>query len=110
MRRSAGAEFLRPLYPLLGLLPSRWKAALQNRYGLHPRTMTAWSLMLEYAGIALAFAFLVIHVFTRIFDTFYLVAVLVILLPDVLVRYSILLENAAYPPGFYEWLLRSRLR
>jgi hypothetical protein len=110
MRRSVGAGFLRPLYPLLGLLPSRWKTALQHRYGLHPRTMTAWSLGLEYAGIALHAVFLALHSWTGIFNNFYLVAVLVILIPDALVRYGILLEDETYPPGFYEWLLRFRLR
>ncbi len=109
-RRSVGAEFLLPLYPLLGLLPSRWKAALQQRYGLHPRTMTAWSLRLEYVGILLDGAFLAIHAITGRFDAFYLIAVLVILIPDAWMRYDSLLAEDAYPPGFYEWLLRFRLR
>ena len=109
-RRSVSAEFLRPLYPLLGLLPSRWKAALQQRYGFHPRTMTAWSLRLEYVGILLDGAFLAMHAITGRFDAFYLVAVLVILVPDAWMRYDSLLAEDAYPPGFYEWLLRFRLR
>ncbi len=110
VRRSVGGELLLPLYPLLGLLPSRWKAALQLRYGLHPRTMTAWSLRLEYVGILLDGAFLAIHAITGRFDAFYLVAVLVILIPDAWMRYDSLLAEDAYPPGFYEWLLRFRLR
>ncbi len=109
VRRSVGGEFLLPLYPLLGLLPSRWQAALQQRYGLHPRTMTAWSLRLEYVGILLDGALLSIHAITGRFDAFYLVAVLVILIPDAVMRYDSLLAEEAYPPGFYEWLLRFRL-
>ena len=110
VRRSVGGEFLLPLYPLLGLLPSRWKAALQRRYGLHPRSMTAWSLRLEYVGILLDGAFLAIHAITGRFDAFYLIAVMVILVPDAWMRYDSLLAEDAYPPGFYEWLLRFRLR
>jgi hypothetical protein len=109
-RRSVSGEFLRPLFPLLGLLPSRWKAALQQRYGFHPRTMTAWSLRLEYVGILLDGAFLAMHAITGRFDAFYLVAVMVILVPDAWMRYDSLLAEDAYPPGFYEWLLRFRLR
>ena len=108
-RRRVYRALLLPLYPLLGLLPSRWKETLQERYGVHPRTMTGWSIWLEFAAILLHVMFLALNTWTGIFDRSYLLAVLLVLSPDALMRWSSLLGEDAYPPGFYEWILRFRL-
>jgi hypothetical protein len=109
-RREVGLGLLWPLIPLIGLLPAGSKARLHARYGVHPQTATAWSLWLEWALILFHVLLLAIQTWTGIFNTGYIVAVLLVLAPDVLVRWSSLLGEEINPYGFYEWLFRLRLR
>jgi hypothetical protein len=110
VRREIGLGCLWPWIPLIGFLPSGWKARLHRRYGVHPQTATGWSLWLEWAIILFHSLLLAIQMWTGIFNTRYILTVLLILAPDALVRWGSLLGEAMNPYGFYEWLFRLRLR
>lgn len=103
---------LRFTQPLLGFLPSSVKEKLHDTYGLHPVTMTAYSLFLEYLFVLLASTLFVIHLFTRalgsLFD-FAPVAVIVTLL-DAMIRYNCVFSEMDVPFGFYEWIFKVSLR
>ena len=98
------------LLPLVGFLPSSYKAALNERWGVHPQSATSLSLFLEYLAVLAASVLLAIDVFTGIFNFKYLVAVIVVFGVDAWVRKDSLLAEEMNPPGFYEWLFRIRLR
>jgi hypothetical protein len=108
-RRRFRGDLLIPLYPVLGLLPASWKAYLSRTCDLHARTLTAWSIWLEYAGILVTVMLLALHTWTGIFEKWYLLTILAVLTPDALVRWNSLLEEEADPPGFYEWVRHFRL-
>jgi hypothetical protein len=108
-RRKANLLVLAPIVPFVGFLPSPLQAFFHERYGIHPRTATAFSLGVEWAAIVALGGMLLIHMFTQIFNTAYLLASIMILAVDSWVRKDSLLREAMDPPGFFEWLFRLRL-
>jgi hypothetical protein len=92
------------LGPLLGLLWSKHKQNMHDRWGLHPRSATRASLWLE--GIVLLM--LELLTFGTPVATFLVIAVLGL---DLLFRGSSMLTEDFSPLGFWEWpfeLLRRR--
>lgn len=118
--------FLIPALPLLGLLPSRWKQWLQERLGINPIAVTAYSIYLEFAvvmglggalvvyGIAGPMSEMYPGIPGRLENLFREMAVLFplffLLLIDVVGRLPNLLHNSPEQAGFYEWLVRFVVR
>lgn len=116
--------FARPiavvLTPLVGFLPSRIKAVIHQRFGIHPVTATRWSVGLEWIaaillGTALCVAGFAAFVYgTSTGEAAALVLDLtkvdafgeLVLVVDVVFRTSSLVRNRMDQDGFYEWLVR----
>jgi hypothetical protein len=104
------------LSPLIGFLGSRTKLRIYEAYGVNPVAATSRSLFLEYLIIIMALAWT--SIFMMVAARGYgwplpvrpAVVIVLFLLPDALMRWDRLLAEDAAPPGFYEWLFRSRTR
>jgi len=104
------------LSPLIGFLGSRTKLRVYEAYGVNPVTATTRSLFLEYLIIIMALAWT--SIFMMVAARGYgwplpvrpAVLIVLVLVPDAVMRWSRLLEEDAAPPGFYQWLFRSRTR
>jgi hypothetical protein len=92
--------------PLIGFLPSSYKLRIQGKYGIDPEQATAYSLWIEYMLLFVDGGLLVIGSFTTIFNIFYLIGIIFLLLPDVIVRYNNSLKDEKILYGFYEWLFK----
>ncbi|MEE2775931.1 MAG: hypothetical protein VYE73_04110 [Acidobacteriota bacterium] len=112
-----------PLYPLIGLLPGRVKGWTADRYGLSEEKATVLSLYLEIAIVLAATTFLTIRLGAMGFAQGFGLRsgelasigfgdreglILLLLAPDLLIRYPKVLRGGAYPYGFWEWLFRWR--
>jgi hypothetical protein len=102
--------FLLPLYPLIGFLPSSLKLEIEDRYGIDAYRATVYSLWIEYLCLFVHGALLVVATFTTMFNVFYLLGVIFLLLPDTLLRYDHTQKESNSPFGFYEWLFHFRLK
>jgi len=120
LRRAAAGRGIEPIVlavtPLIGLLSADLKVRLERDYGIHSRVATGRSLWLEYFIFLLASVLLAISTWTGGMTGFVivrprvLVPVLVVVGLDCVVRYSSLKEGMEKPWGFYEWLIRAKLR
>ncbi|MDX1384183.1 MAG: hypothetical protein R3190_11100, partial [Thermoanaerobaculia bacterium] len=124
LRSLVRAKRVRPallvLYPLIGLLPGTWKRRLADRYGVSDEAASVQSLYLELALVLMAMAFLSIRAFTGAYGVGFGVdpaavgsvgfgangVVLLLVAPDLLMRYTRILGESTYPWGFWEWLWR----
>ncbi len=112
--------FLVALTPLLGLLYSGLKRRIEDQYGISARISTRLSLYLE--GFCLLASGVTVTIFTLAAGigpafgaegigmpgSWFLPLFILVLVPDFLMRYSSSLKDESSPPGFYEWLIRSR--
>jgi hypothetical protein len=98
-----------PIYPLLGLLPSPIKTAIENRFYISALTTTRWSLRIEYwlgllsavAGFASVIAPVPVHP-----GPIWLAPVLsVTCLADYFARWDRVNERERVHYGFLEWLV-----
>lgn len=109
-----------PLYPVIGLLPGAVKRRLADGYGISAERATEQSLWLE-AAIALATAALftistMAGMLGRVFGTGPLswagassgfgIAALLLVVPDLVMRYARILAESEHSYGFWEWLFR----
>ena len=109
-RHRRNLPFVAILVPVVGFLPASVKALWHERYGIDPRTATAFSLYVEYLATLGCIALLAMHMFTAAFNSKWLIGTIVVLGADAWVRKASLLDEVVNPPGFYEWLYRLRLK
>jgi hypothetical protein len=109
-----------PLYPLIGLLPGAIKRRLADGYGISEELATAQSLVLEGCVVLMVGAALSISSMTGIYGHAFGVEsvpwlhdvgrtgtiALLLLVPDVVMRYAKILGESTYAWGFWEWLFR----
>ncbi len=113
-RTGAGSR-LRFLGVLLGFLPSRWKARLQEQYGLNPESMTRLSIYME-GFLALSAAVLsIIEAFGGALGSamgggassgngfFMLLLISILFAVDAGMRYGSVFDERGCP-GFLEWV------
>lgn len=116
--------FLIPLYPLIGLLPGAVKRRLADGWGISEERATVQSLVLEAVAALMIMALLSISSVARGIGPMFgvdsipwlrdsgragLVA-LVLVVPDIVIRYARILGESAHPYGFWEWLFRREPR
>jgi hypothetical protein len=111
---------LRLLKPLIGLLFSETKLRIEQHYGIPSKRASRLSVVLELFVLILHAVWLNISIFVSLFSMAYggrpallggrsyLITVVLILIPDIVVRYSRFMKEEYSPPGFYEWLFRRR--
>lgn len=98
-----------PIYPLLGLLPSFIKAALQKRFQISSLTTTRWSLRVEYwialAAAVTAFASLIAPVPIHPGPIWLAPITSLACLVDFFARWDRVNEREHLQYGFLEWLV-----
>ena len=71
---------------------------------------TQRSLYIEYLIVVVAAAFMAIAVWTGFISPMVLLGIILFVGLDLLLRYTSLKEEPASSLGFYEWLIRLRLK
>ena len=104
MVRRQAMPFLWALWTVSGFLPSRVQARLDDRYQITPTVAVERSLFFQYLLTVVLGALLVIATWTNILDARKLLAVVLVLGVDALIRRDALVNEEPNPPGFYEWL------
>lgn len=106
--------------PFIGFLFSDTKRRIEQRYGITSKSATTFSIYLEGFAALTLFVLFTISVLVgllgpifagqeiSLFKNTYLAAAILILLPDLVARYSKSLKEEFSPPGFYEWMIRRR--
>ncbi len=100
-----------PWQPLLGLLWQRFKEERLTQFGLNTRGMTIASLYLIGAFLVIEAATLCwmrygfVEVITHSHSNSIDLALVLILLPDLMVRAGRMIGDELSAPGFYEWLV-----
>lgn len=113
---------LRPLYPLLGLLPGGVKMRLSDRFGVNEERATVASLYFEAVLALLAATLWTVRVMAASFGGAFGanaadilaelglggadLAVVLLAAPDLALRWSRVFGGSSYPWGFWEWLWR----
>ena len=112
---------LLPLYPLIGLLPGSVKRRLADGFGISEELSTVMSLWLEFLVAAGLAALFTIRSMAGLYGsalgvrgpipwlaslTGFAAGGLLLIVPDLLMRYSKILAESQYPWGFWEWLFR----
>jgi hypothetical protein len=113
---------LRPLYPLIGLLPGAVKRRLADGFGISEERATVQSVVLEASVALMIMGLLTVASVGGIYGSAFgadfgsipwlrnvprdgMIA-LFLLIPDVVMRYAKLLGESPHPYGFWEWLFR----
>jgi hypothetical protein len=112
---------LLPLYPFIGLLPGSLKRRLADGYGISEHLATAMSLWLEFVVAAALAALFSIRSMTGLYGsalgvrepipwlgnlTGFAAGGLLLIVPDLVIRYARILAESQHPYGFWEWLFR----
>src|SRR5262245_32205871 len=113
--------FVLPFYPLIGLLPSALKRRLADRFGIDEDLTTKQSIVLE-AGVGLMCGALIsISSMANVYGGAFGVkeipwldqlaggaapVAVVLIAPDVVMRYARILGESGVHWGFWEWLFR----
>jgi hypothetical protein len=109
-----------PFYPLIGMLPGSVKRRLADRFGISEERATVLSVVLEASLALMIMGLLTISNVGGIYGRALGVesipwlrnvpemgmVALMLLVPDVLMRYAKILGESAHPYGFWEWLFR----
>src|SRR5580658_5811079 len=90
-----------PLWPFLGFLPIRWKASLHLRFGVEIAGATRISLFLQLVIESVLF----ISLTTATVSLPFQLPAFLVLLVDLIVRGSILVDDSFPAFGFYEWMI-----
>jgi hypothetical protein len=98
-----GNLLLLPVQPLIGFLPFSVKERLEE-YGIDPQRVTYYSLWVEFLLIFVHLCLTVIANFTTVFNIYYLIAAIIVLSLDGVVRYAAAQKEDERPYGFYEWI------
>jgi hypothetical protein len=93
-----------PLWPFLGFLPIRWKAALHLRFGVEIAGATRISLLLQLVVVMLLIVFLTITP-----PAPYELPVFLVLFIDLVIRGSIAFDESFPAFGFFEWMIHPEL-
>lgn len=121
-KRSRVTSALRVVSPLIGFLPGQTKARLEAAYGVDPVATTFHSVFLEFLITIGSFALATIGMMALAGAIAYrlpggpgIPAVLLVVIGvavgiDGAVRYGRILREERPPPGFYEWILRRRVK
>ena len=110
--------FLLPLYPLLGFLPGGIKMWLADRFGVSEGLSSRLSLYLEAVVLLMSMGFLAVRAGAAAFGGTFGAdgsigtlgfgdrepLILLVVLPDLLMRWSRIMGESNYPYGFWEWL------
>jgi hypothetical protein len=97
---------------IIGFLPSRMKASIEEKFGVPARNATFISIIVElylfFAVGALLLIFTVVnfHFQASVFSIPSLIRLVIILSLDLVMRYDSYIRGDASPPGFWEWFFR----
>jgi hypothetical protein len=107
VKATRGRAALLPLYPLLGFLPRALKSTLHMRYGFEPRAITVWSVRVELAAMLIEVVLGEVSTTTGVpfgGGPVFAALFVVLLLPDLLMRFGSLLDDDYEPYGLYDWV------